>query len=67
MTRERRSIRFRLALRTCAPWGARVVGLTKSRKIPTRKTLPLFFQITHTVPAAVEVEGRRQQDHGAVV
>ena len=31
------SIRFRLALRTYAQWGLRVVSLTKSRKIPTRK------------------------------
>ena len=38
-----RSIRFRLALRTYAPWGVRVVSQTKSRKIPTRKRLPLFF------------------------
>ena len=40
-----RSIRFRLAPRTYAPWGVRVVPgrLTKSRKIPTRKTLPLFM------------------------
>ena len=37
------SIRFRLALRTYAPWGVRVVSQTKSRKIPTRKFLPLFF------------------------
>ena len=37
------SIRFRLALRTYAPWGVRVVSQTKSRKIPTRKILPLFF------------------------
>ena len=37
------SIRFRLALRTYAPWGVRVVSQTKSRKIPTRKNLPLFF------------------------
>ena len=29
------SIRFRLALRTYAPWGVRVVSQTKSRKIPT--------------------------------
>ena len=39
-------IRFRLALHTCAPCGpsVRVVSLTKSRKIPTRKTrLPLFL------------------------
>ena len=36
-------IRFRLALRTYAPWGVRVVSQTKSRKIPTRKILPLFF------------------------
>ena len=45
MIRGRRSIRFRLALRTCAapPWGVRVVDLTKSRKIPTRKTSSLFF------------------------
>ena len=38
-----RSIRFRLALRTYAPWGVRVVSQTKSRKIPTRNILPLFF------------------------
>ena len=38
-----RSIRFRLALRTYAPWGVRVVSQTKARKIPTRKNLPLFF------------------------
>jgi len=37
-----RSIRFRLALRTYAPWGARVVSQAKSRKIPTRNILPLF-------------------------
>ena len=40
-------IRFRLAPRTYAPWGliVRVVPgrLTKSRKIPTRNMLPLFF------------------------
>ena len=40
---ERRSFRFRLALRTRAPWGARVVSLTKSRKMPTRKALPLVL------------------------
>ena len=38
-----RSIRFRLALRTYAPWGVRVVSQAKSRKIPTRNILPLFF------------------------
>ena len=38
-----RSIRFRLALRTYAPWGVRVVSQTKSRKIPARKILPLCF------------------------
>ena len=37
------SIRFRLVLRTYAPWGVRVVSQTKSRKIPTRNILPLFF------------------------
>ena len=37
------SIRFRLALRAYAPWGVRVVSQTKSRKIPTRNILPLFF------------------------
>ena len=39
------SIRVRLALRTYAPWGVRVVSLTnsKSKKTPTRKTSPLFF------------------------
>ena len=36
------SIRFRLALRTYAPWGVRVVSQTKSRKIPTRNILPLL-------------------------
>ena len=41
------SIRFRLALRTCAPWGVRVVSQTKSRKLPTRKILPLFFVRRH--------------------
>ena len=41
------SIRFRLAPRTYAPWGriVRVVSLTKSWKLPTRKILPLFFVI----------------------
>ena len=43
-----RSIRFRLALRTYAPWGVRVVSRTKSRKIPTRNILPLFFCCRHT-------------------
>ena len=42
-----RSIRFRLALRTydappCGP-SVRVVSLTKSREIPNRNILPLFF------------------------
>ena len=39
-----RTIRFRPALRTHAPWGCivRVVSQTKSRKIPTRDVLPLF-------------------------
>ena len=41
------SIRFRLALRTYAPPGVRVVSQTKSRKIPTRKILPLFFVSRH--------------------
>ena len=41
------SIRFRLALRTYAPWGVRVVSQTKSRKIPTRNTFPLFFGIRY--------------------
>ena len=49
-----RSIRFRLALRTYAPWGVRVVSQTKSRKIPTRKHLPLFF-------ASRRVEARLHQ------
>ena len=40
------SIRFRLAPRTYAPWGVRVVSQTKSRKIPTRNILPLFFVTT---------------------
>ena len=37
-----RSIRFRLALRTYAPRGVRVVSQTKSRKIPTRNITALF-------------------------
>ena len=45
-----RSIRFRLALRAYAPWGVRVVSQTKSRKIPTRKKLPLFFASRHPLP-----------------
>ena len=32
-----------MAPRTCAPWGAHVISLTKSRKIPTRKMLRLCF------------------------
>ena len=47
-----RSIRFRLALRTYAPWGVRVVSQTKSRKIPTRKHLPLFFASRPSTPSA---------------
>ena len=35
-------IRFRLALRTYAPWGVRVVSQTKSRKIPTRNIYRSF-------------------------
>ena len=42
------SIRFRLALRTYAPWGVRVVSQTKSRNIPTRNVLPLFFVLQIT-------------------
>ena len=45
-----RSIRFRLALRTYAPWGVRVVSQTKSRKIPTRNFLPLFFASRSSAP-----------------
>ena len=39
------SIRFRLALRTYAPWGSsvRVVSQTKLRKIPTRNLFTLLF------------------------
>ena len=39
------SIQFRLAFRTYAPCGpsVRVVSQTKSRKLPTRDILPLFF------------------------
>ena len=39
------TIQFRLALRTydAPPWGVRLMSQTKSRKIPTRKILPLFF------------------------
>ena len=41
--------------RAYAPWGCivRVVSLTKSRKLPTRKILPLFF--ASRLPAAVQV------------
>ena len=39
------SIRFCLAPRTYAPWGVRVVSQTESRKMSTRKTLPLFLAI----------------------
>ena len=41
---QRGSIRFCPLACTCAPWGCivRADELTKSRKIPTRKTLPLF-------------------------
>ena len=39
------SIRFRLALRTHTPFGVRAVSQTKSRRTPTRKTLPLLFVI----------------------
>ena len=46
------SIRFRLALRTYAPWGVRVVSQTKSRKIPTRNILPLFFVLQRGQQAA---------------
>ena len=35
------SIRVRSALRTCAPWGARVVSLTQSRKIPLKNITTL--------------------------
>ena len=31
-----RLIRFRFALRTCAPWGERVARLTQSKNIPAR-------------------------------
>ena len=36
-------IRNRPPICACAPWGVRVDELAKSRKIPTRKYLPLFF------------------------
>ena len=42
-----RSIRFRLAPRTYAPWRVRVGSQAKSRKIPTRHVLPLLFVIRH--------------------
>ena len=51
------STRFRLALRTYAPWGVRVVSQTKSRKIPTRKILPLFFR-EQGVAVAAAATGR---------
>ena len=44
------STRFRLALRTYAPWGVRVVSQTKSRKIPTLNIFPLFFVLQALVP-----------------
>ena len=47
--RERRSIPFRLGLRTCALWGVRVVSLTKSRNMPTtRHTHTRAHAHTHT-------------------
>ena len=55
------SIRFRLALRTHAPWGCivRVVPdrQTKSRKVPTRNVTALLFcdQAYSVVPKAVRV------------
>ena len=51
-----RSIRFRLALRAYAPWGVRVVSQTKSRKIPTRKNLPLFFASRYEAMPDAEVQ-----------
>ena len=50
------SIRFRLALRMYAPWGVRVVSQTKSRKIPTRNILSLFFE-TRTLRRACTARG----------
>ena len=50
------SIRFRLALRTYAPWGVRVVSQTKSRKIPTRNILPLFFVLQEADDADADWE-----------
>ena len=49
-----RSIRFRLAPRTYAPWHVRPMGRTcrsqtKSRKKPTRNILPLFFASSYFV------------------
>ena len=61
------SYRFRLALRTDAPWGCivRVVGQTKSRKIPTRNILPLFFVRRRTASAtATRPAGSRVADRG---
>jgi len=52
-----RSIRFRLTLRTYAPWGVRVVSQTKSRKIPTRKILPLFLAPTPSPLMSVAPSG----------
>ena len=49
-----RSIRFRLALRTYAPWGVRVVSQTKSRKIPGRNILPLFLVIPPASPCTCD-------------
>ena len=44
----------RLSARTMHPHGgARVVSLTKSRKIPTRKLLPPFFVSTHRAKGVV--------------
>ena len=52
------SIRFPFSPRTYAPWGVRVVPdrLTKSRKVPTRKTSPLFF-VSRCTPAWVSEDG----------
>ena len=56
-----RSIRFRMALRTYAPWGCivRVVSLTKSRNIPTRKILPLFFAIRWHAQKGKRAKGQK--------
>ena len=47
------SVHFCFTSRTHAPWGVRAASLRKSKKIPLRKIVPLFFMSTHAHPACV--------------